>query len=132
MEFDFIVPKRPVSFQTTNKDNLQQWKDYVYGYAFREWNSKPITNRYFRFTIIFLCDENPPDINNVIKPIEDVLCGLVYPDDDAVLSVDGHTRFFDEEIDISSLPDKLLDCYYHTQECVYIRVKAINHLEMFL
>lgn len=132
MVFEFIVPRRPVSFQTTNRGNLSLWKDYVYGYAFREWRGTPVTDRFFRFSIVFLCDEEPPDINNVIKPIEDVLCGLVYPDDNSVLSVDGHTRFFSEPFDVASVPGKLASAYYQGNECVYVRVCTMEHEEIFL
>jgi hypothetical protein len=132
MEFEFVVPKRPVSFQTDNKDNLRVWKDYVYGYAFRAWKGSPIVNEYFRFSIVFLCEEEPPDINNIIKPIEDVLCGLVYPDDSSVISVDGHTRFFSEPFDITIVPEKLLEAFYLGNECVYVKVKTIRHEELFL
>ncbi len=106
MIFDFVIPKRPVSFQTSNNKNLTAWKNYVYGYAFREWRGRPVTDKAFRFTVVYLCDENPPDINNIIKPIEDVLCGLVYPDDNSVIDVDGHTRYLSDGISIIELPEK--------------------------
>lgn len=132
MEFEFIIPRRPVSFQTTDRNNLRLWKEFVYGYSFREWQNLPIINQYLRFSVVFLCDESPPDINNVIKPIEDALCGLVYPDDNCVMSVDGHTRFFNEPVDIDILPDILTNANFAGNECTYIKIRTINHEEIFI
>jgi crossover junction endodeoxyribonuclease RusA len=126
VKFDFIVPRRPVSFQCKDRNNLNDWKDYVYGRALNEWKRTPILNQKFRFSVVYLCESDPPDINNIIKPIEDVLIGLVYPDDSHVLDVDGHTRFFDSGIDIVNLPEKLQRAVYEGVECVYISVTTIN------
>ncbi len=117
--FELLLPKRPVSHQAKSRD---KWKEYVYGRALSDWKQTPITKGALKFTVVYLCEGDPCDINNIIKPIQDALNSLVYADDRLVWDVTGHMRLLSEPIDIIGLPKQLADAVIQGSECVYLRV----------
>lgn len=132
--FEFLIPKRPVSLQTKNRKNLQAWKSFVRGEAAKLWGNgtPPVSLPALRFTIVYLCDESPADIDNIIKPIQDALVGLVFEDDFLVSDVDSHRRFLDEPIDVTSLPPLLQSGVAAGNECVYVRISDAQDLGSYL
>jgi Holliday junction resolvase RusA-like endonuclease len=133
-QFEFLIPKRPVSLQTKNRKNLQAWKSYVRGEAAKVWaaTSSPVSAPSLRFTIVYLCDTAPADIDNIIKPIQDALVGLVFDDDFLVSDVDSHRRFLTEPIDLTSLPPLLQAGAAKGGECVYVRIGDAQELRTYL
>ncbi|MDV3348107.1 RusA family crossover junction endodeoxyribonuclease [Leptothoe sp. LEGE 181152] len=130
--FELLIPRRPVSHQAKDRANLQKWKDFVYGRARLSWQGTPLTEDGLRLTLVYLCDDAPADIDNVIKPIQDALVGVVFADDFQITDVDSHRRFLSEEIDITHLPSLLLQGLVLSQECVYIRVSLAEALDRYL
>jgi crossover junction endodeoxyribonuclease RusA len=107
--FEMLIPKRPVSHQAKNRENLQAWKDYIYGRARTEWiGGTPLVRSGLRLMLVYLCDDSPADIDNIIKPIQDALVGVVYADDSLVSDVDSHRRFLSDPIAITNLPPLLI------------------------
>ena len=132
--FEFVVPKRPVSHQTKSRKNLKAWKDFVLVEAVKAWapGVAPESVAAIRFSIVYLCGEAPADIDNIIKPIQDALVGLVFKDDDLVSDVDSHRRYLDESIDLTRLPLLLQNAVSTGQECVYVRVSEAQELGSYL
>lgn len=132
--FEFLIPQRPVSLQTRNRSNLQKWKAYVRTEATKSWASgtPPVTALALRFTIVYLCESSPADIDNIIKPIQDALVGLVFEDDSLVSDVDSHRRFLKDPIDITNLPPLLIGGVANGSECVYVRVSDAQDLRSYL
>ncbi len=131
--FEMLIPKRPVSHQVKNRDNLQAWKDFVYGRARNEWiGGAPHKNSGLRFTLVYLCDDSPADIDNIIKPIQDALVGVVFADDSLISDVDSHRRFLSDEIDVTNLPPLLISGAVSGEECVYVCVSLAENLESYL
>ncbi|WP_323149117.1 RusA family crossover junction endodeoxyribonuclease [Pseudomonas oryzihabitans] len=132
--FEFMISKRPVSLQTKNRKNLQAWKSFVRGEAAKLWvkGAPPVSLSSIRFTIVYLCEESPADIDNIIKPIQDALVGLVFKDDFLVSDVDSHRRFLDEPIDVTCLPPLLQSGVAAGNECVYVRVSDAQELRSYL
>lgn len=130
--FELLIPRRPVSHQAKNKDNLQAWKDYVYGRASRQWQGTPLTESKLRLTLVYLCGDAPADIDNIIKPIQDALVGSVIADDFQIIDVDSHRRFLTEEIDIIDLPKLLIEGILSGHECVYVRILLSQSLGKYL
>jgi crossover junction endodeoxyribonuclease RusA len=81
MYFDFVIPQRPVSLQTRKTANLQAWKHYVRGEAEKAWGGQIFIEQDIQLTLVYLYRNNPVDTDNIIKPIQDALIGLVYEDD---------------------------------------------------
>ena len=131
--FEILIPRRPVSHQAKNRANLQRWKDFIYGRAINEWSGgTPYEESGLRFTLVYLCDDSPTDIDNIIKPIQDALVGLVFADDSLITDVDSHRRFISDSIDITNLPPLLIEGVLLGEECVYIRVSLADNLESYL
>jgi crossover junction endodeoxyribonuclease RusA len=131
--FEMLIPKRPVSHQAKSRENLQAWKDYIYGRARNEWSGgTPYKNLNLRLTLVYLCDDSPADIDNIIKPIQDALVGIVYADDAIISDVDSHRRYLSEGIDITNLPPFLVKGAVLGEECVYIRICLAEKLEVYL
>ncbi len=130
--FEMLIPRRPVSHQTKNRDNLQVWKDFVYGRAFQEWRGTPCTMEGICLTLVYLCDDSPADIDNIIKPIQDTLIGVVFADDFQVTDIASHRRFLSHGIDITKLPALLNKGVVAGKECVYIRISKSKDLEFYL
>ncbi len=130
--FEMLVPSRPVSHQAKNRQHLQAWKSYVYGRARQAWRDVPCTSEDIRLMLVYLCDDSPTDIDNIIKPIQDALVGVVLADDFQVTDVDSHRRFLSEEIDVTNLPPLLTRGVASGVECVYVRVSFAEELENYL
>ena len=131
--FEVLIPKRPVSHQARNRDNLQAWKNYVYGRARSAWTrGVPLSGVPLRFTLVYLCDGSPADTDNIVKPIQDALVGVVFSDDSWVSDVDSHRRFLSDGVDITNLPSLLIEGVLSGEECVYVAVTQAEPLEMYL
>lgn len=92
----------------------------------------PIQDTNLQLTLVYLCDDYPPDIDNIIKPIQDALVGLVFEDDNLVSDVDSHRRFLSDPIDFINLPYLLQYGVLIGQECVYVKVSKSQPLEKYL
>jgi len=79
-----------------------------------------------------MCGESPPDTDNIIKPIQDSLIGIVFGDDSQISDVDSHRRFLDDPIDLTTLPELLLAGIASAAECVYVRVSDSLGVESYL
>jgi Holliday junction resolvase RusA-like endonuclease len=132
--FEFLIRKRPVSHQARHRSNLQAWKSFVTNEAKKVWSSStpPVSSPSLRFSIVYLCNDTPADIDNIIKPIQDALVGLVFEDDSIVSDVDSHRRFLTEPIDVTNLPSLLQIGVAEGNECVYVRVSDAQDLGSYL
>jgi Holliday junction resolvase RusA-like endonuclease len=130
--FEMLIPRRPVSHQTKNRENLQAWKDFVYGRARQQWRGMPCTIDGIRLTLVYLCGESPADIDNVIKPIQDALNGVIFADDFQITDIDSHRRFLSEGINIVKLPPVLIAGVVSGEECVYVHISISKDLELYI
>jgi hypothetical protein len=125
--FEVLLPRRPISYQGTSKSR-EEWKNFIYGRAFSVWNQTPISDGRLRFSVVYLCESDPADINNLIKPIQDAMISLVYADDSLVCDVTGHMRLLSDPIDIVGLPSLLADAVITGSEYVYVQITNSNEL----
>lgn len=132
MHFDFLIPKRPVSLQTRNRANLQAWKNYVHAEAARTWLGEIYSGKDIQLTLIYLYDSDPVDTDNIVKPIQDALIGLVYEDDSFVADVESHRRPLSGTFDLTRCPGALIQGIISGEECVYVRVVESQPLEDYL
>jgi Holliday junction resolvase RusA-like endonuclease len=131
--FELLIRKRPVSNQTRNKINRREWIRLVNEEAQKVWTgSSPIKDANLQLTLIYLCRDNPPDTDNITKPIQDALNKLVYEDDRLVSDVESHRRFLSEPIDMTNLPLLLRKGVIIGKECVYVKVSESQPLEKYL
>ncbi len=132
--FEFLIPKRPVSLQTKSRKNLQAWKEFVGRQAKQVWaiGTPPVSAPPLRCSIVYLCDDSPADIDNIIKPIQDALVSIVFVDDSLISDVDSHRRFLTDLIDVTSLPAVLQNGVALGKECVYVRISDAQELGNYL
>ncbi len=130
---EFLIPRRPLSHQTKNRANLQSWKEYVQSIATTSWGRPFIPDGTdLRLTLVYLCDDSPADIDNIIKPIQDAMVGVVYEDDIQISDVDSHRRYLTDTIVVTELPQILVDAIAVGKEAVYVKVSNANDLEEYL
>jgi len=130
--FEFLIPNRPLSLQAKPKSK-QDWKNFVREMASQNWmDSSPIRDTDICLTLVYLCDDSPPDTDNIIKPIQDALVGLIYEDDSLIADVDSHRRFLSDPLDLTSLPSLLVNGALIGKECVYVRVSKSKALDEYL
>ncbi len=80
--FEFSVDGPPVSLQTRRRARLDAWKAKVRREAEAAWNTgDPPTEEEVCVRITYFYENEAPDVDNIIKPIQDALVGLVYVDD---------------------------------------------------
>lgn len=132
LDFEFLIPKRPLSLQAKSK-SLQAWKAFVRGEAAKVWKTPTVENGDLHLMLVYLCDESPPDTDNIVKPIQDALVGLVFTDDSQIADVESHRRrFLDATFDVARLPSLVLKGILSRQECVYVKVSDSLPLEDYL
>lgn len=132
MLFEFLIPKRPVSLQTKNRQNLQAWKNFVYAEAGKTWSGTPHSGSNLHLTLVYLYDDAPVDVDNIIKPIQDALIGLIYDDDLLISDVESHRRPLTGGFEIAKYPDLLVSGILSGVECVYVKVTDSEPLENYL
>lgn len=129
---EFLIPRRPLSLQTQNRANLRAWKAYVTAEAAKVWKAAAIDTGDLELLLIYLYDLAPPDTDNIIKPIQDALVGLVFLDDALISDVESHKRSLTGTFDLTRLPNLLIAGLTTGQECVYVRLSASQPLEDYL
>jgi len=85
-----------------------------------------------RLSLVYICDDSPADIDNIIKPIQDSLIGLVYEDDVLVSDVDSHRRFLSDPIEIDGLPEILSQAIEVGTEAVYVSITEAEKLQVYI
>ena len=83
-------------------------------------------------TLVYLFDEAPPDTDNIVKPIQDALVGLVFSDDALVADVESHRRSLNGAYDLTYLPPLVTAGIFSGRECVYVRVSTSLPLEEYI
>jgi Holliday junction resolvase RusA-like endonuclease len=131
MEFEFLIPERPVSLQARRRQRLREWQQFVADEAAKTCDKAPITDCQLQLTLIYLCGEFPVDTDNIIKPILDALKGLVYEDDILISDVESRRRSLSlvSEYNTVRWPDQLLRGLLSGGECVYVRISGQPILE---
>lgn len=119
--FEFIIHHRAVSMWTRNRAEYHLWMGMVRAAAESTFPGEPFGSGT-RLTVFFLCDGSVIDADNVIKPIQDALTGLVYHNDWVVSDVESHRRMVREPVLLSTLPALLRDPMLQRRQCVYVRV----------
>jgi len=130
-DLEFLIRRRPLSLQAS-RSSLRDWKAFVHTEAAKVWKDPVIQAGDLQIMLIYLYDISPPDTDNIIKPIQDALVGLVYLDDGLIADVESHRRSLRGTFDLTRLPSLVLAGVDSGQECVYVRVSSSGALEEYL
>ena len=114
------------------RPRLQDWKNYVRSQAAMTWTDPIVDAGDLQLTLVYLCGDAPPDTDNIVKPIQDALVGLVFADDALIADVESHRRSLNEPFELTQLPDLIVTGLFTGEECVYVQVSSSRPLEEYL
>ncbi|WP_309714391.1 RusA family crossover junction endodeoxyribonuclease [Armatimonas sp.] len=134
--FEFVVVGRPISHQSNNKALLRQWQETVRTAAVTAWpEEQPPTTQPCLLVVVYFFGRLPAylDNDNLLKPIQDALNGLVYEDDRQV--TDTAIRRTSIEVQFRFRSGRhsalLMQTIRSETEFVYVRVEdAPSHEEL--
>lgn len=121
--FEFIIAGPPISQQTRNRARLQTWKRDVYQAAATRWPSaSPPTNGMVKLTITYYYETTAPDVDNIIKPIQEALISLVYADDRQVTDAVSRKRNLNGSFRVRGMSSVLAEGFCTGKEFIHIKV----------
>ena len=124
LPFEFTVKGPPVSHQTANRSRLQAWKRRVREAASAVWrHPDPPSSRAVTFSMTYFHEGSSPDVDNLIKPVQDALEGLVYLDDGQVVDTRSRRKSLDGSYRIRGASPVLLLAFAEGHEFLHIRVE---------
>lgn len=121
--FEFCVPGRPVSAQAENRILLQNWKAKVFATARAAW---PVSWQAFSCDVepqvTHYADRRVADRDNLLKPIQDALQGLVYQNDRQIKDTTSNWRDINGKFTIRNVSLPLAVAFSTGDEFLHIRV----------
>jgi Holliday junction resolvase RusA-like endonuclease len=125
LPFEFIVVGTPVSQQTKHKARLRKWKEAVRTGARNRWpNGEPIINQPIEILAIYYYEDVALDTDNMIKPIQDALKGLIYSDDCLVTDSRAAKRNLDGGFRVKGMSPVIAEGF--CSGCEFIHVKILQ------
>jgi crossover junction endodeoxyribonuclease RusA len=120
LEFTIVGP--PIS-QQASASSRQRWKAAVAAAAISALPSgtTPIADEV-AISINYYYDGQPPDVDNIIKPIQDALKGIVYFDDSQVVQAQSSRTRIDGSFTIRGASAVLLTAFSRRDAFVYVKV----------
>lgn len=121
LPFEFVIPQRPVSQQARRQTRLRAWKDFVAGHARlainepRELATEPVALR-----LLYLYDEAALDADNILKPIQDALIGVLVADDSVITDVEIRRRWLRTTFTLNDVSPVLAAGIALGREFVYV------------
>jgi len=83
-------------------------------------------------TLVYLYDEVALDVDNILKPIQDALVGLVFSDDSIVTDAISRRRHLGGTFDLSRVSPVLIEGFEHGDEFVYVHIADVPSQEQLL
>ncbi len=131
LPFEFIVDGPPVSQQTRRGEKRRDWIAKVRQEAQRYWSGDPApVAEPIMLTITYFYDSVSVDVDNVIKPIQDALKGLVYDDDVQVTDVLSRRRNLYGDFRVENLSSVLAEGFSRGNEFLHIVVEEAPDQEV--
>ena len=124
--FEFIINGPPVSLQTKRRQRLQQWKTDVANAArsYLQPGSAPSTAR-LAIKITYYYEGSTPDVDNIIKPIQDALVGLVYVDDNQIMETASRKKDINSAYRIKGASPVIVEGFVNGVD--FLHIKVIEH-----
>lgn len=131
LPFEFIVDGPPVSQQTRRRERLRLWKEEVRQEAERYWSlgDFPVSG-YIMLRVTYFYDGVGMDVDNIVKPIQDALIGLVYFDDSQVTDVLSRKRNLAGGFVISDVSNVLAEGLTRRNEILHVLVERAPDQEV--
>jgi crossover junction endodeoxyribonuclease RusA len=123
LPFEFIVIGTPVSQQTRNRARLRKWKETVRSGASKRWlNEIPIINQPIQIFAVYYYEDVALDSDNMIKPIQDALKGLIYSDDCLVTDSKAAKRNLNGSFRVKGMSPVIAEGFCSGCEFIHIKI----------
>ena len=132
--FECIVEGPPVSYQARNRSRLQAWGNTVRAAAQRVWPvwQAPFTGPLLMVVVYY--HDGPTvrlDNDNMIKPVQDALNGLVYVDDSQITDTQTRKSDLNGRFKTRGMSAVLAEGFSRGSEFLYIKIEqAPDHTEL--
>ena len=123
----------PVSQQTRRRDRLKAWKVTVRQEAEKYWASRqPPATGLVMLKITYFYDLIAIDVDNIVKPIQDALIGLVYVDDVQITDVLVRKRDLSGNFKIENITPTLAEGFARGNEFLHVVVTNAPEQEVII
>jgi crossover junction endodeoxyribonuclease RusA len=134
LPFEFTVDGPPVSHQTRRAARLRAWKQAVRDAAAQSWpaDTQPVTVQ-LKITVTYYHDGVAVlmDNDNLLKPIQDALNGLVYEDDRLITDTVVRKTDLNGSFRVRGMSLLLAQGFSRGHEFLYVRIEvAPGHEEL--
>lgn len=131
--FEFFVEGPPLSQQTRNPARLREWKEFVRGEAAKLWLDRAPLEVPLKITVVYYHERQSVliDHDNIIKPIQDALAGLIYKNDRQICDAQTRKTNIDGRFRVRHLSPVYARAFGGGREFVYIKIEeAPSHEEL--
>lgn len=120
--FEFCVLGRPHSAQGGAR-GVRNWKAKVRASALAQWPAgNPPDAGHIEIAIDYYALGEGPDVDNIIKPIQDALIGVAFVDDAQVAKTGCERRDLDGHFRVRGMAPVLAEAFSTGEEFVHVRL----------
>jgi crossover junction endodeoxyribonuclease RusA len=121
IEFTYEGP--PLSLQSKSKTRKRSYKQIVETAARQVLPNGfvPTTNN-LEIKITYYYEGDTPDVDNIIKPIQDALIGVVYVDDQQIADTRSRKRDINGSYKIKNVSACILQAFSNGQDFVHVKI----------
>lgn len=128
--FDFVIEGPPVSQQTRNRARLKAWQLAVRNAAIAYWPPDDVPSiEELSIIVTNFYEVAAPDVDNIVKPIQDALIGLVYVDDNQITDCNTRKRKIDGSFKVKGLSRALADGFVMNRDFIHVKVTLSGNFE---
>ena len=118
---EFVVPQRPVSQQARRQARLREWKEFVAEHARLAINEpRALATSPVSLRLLYIYEEAALDVDNILKPIQDALIGLLLEDDSVITDVEIRRRWRRTAFTLNAISPTLAAGLALGKEFVYV------------
>ena len=119
--FEFVIPQRPVSRQARRQARLRAWKEFVAEQArVAMTEPRPLATEPVALRLLYLYEEAALDVDNILKPIQDALVGVLLEDDSIITDVEIRRRWRQTTFTLDAVSPVLAAALALGREFVYV------------
>ncbi len=134
LPFEFVVLDSPVSHQTNDCARLRTWRGQVATAAQQSWPVRqPLLDSPLKIIVVYFHNGSSVrmDNDNLLKPIQDALIGVIYKDDRQITDSVVRKTALGGAFFVRGMSIILAQSFARGREFVYLRIEtAPDHREL--
>jgi crossover junction endodeoxyribonuclease RusA len=134
LPFEFTVPGPPVSHQSRDRAKLDAWRKRVRKAAARGWGATAPLAVTLKICVTYYHEGRAIriDNDNMVKPIQDALIGLVYTDDRFITDTVVRKTNIDGAFCVRRMPRSLAEAFIQGDEFLHVIIDEAPRHENLL